>query len=117
MLGYNSFMGINAWCSKCRAENDRPRQRYCRACHAANMRKWRPAYKNLSTEEKRKSNCRAYANTYQRRGKLHPIPCATCGQPAQKHHPDYDRPLHVHWLCRKHHLALHRERALNPAQD
>lgn len=35
-------------------------------------------------------------------------PCAVCGEAnAEAHHPDYDRPLTVTWLCRKHHKALH----------
>ena len=43
-----------------------------------------------------------------RRGLLNPAPCAVCGDPkAEAHHPDYDRPLLVQWLCRKHHRAVH----------
>jgi len=53
-------------------------------------------------------NSRAYANVYQRRGKLKPIPCEACGdEKAQKHHPDYGKPLEVTWLCRPCHLARH----------
>ena len=35
-------------------------------------------------------------------------PCAICGDPkAEAHHPDYDLPLTVIWLCRPHHRAHH----------
>jgi hypothetical protein len=31
-------------------------------------------------------------------------PCEVCQSPASEaHHPDYSRPLHVEWLCRRHH--------------
>ena len=43
-----------------------------------------------------------------RRGLVEPKPCEVCGkEPAEGHHPDYDRPAHVQWLCRKHHVELH----------
>lgn len=43
-----------------------------------------------------------------RLGVIKPEPCAVCGaEKAEAHHPDYDRPLHVVWLCRKHHKAVH----------
>lgn len=43
-----------------------------------------------------------------RRGLLKPEPCAHCGAPkAEGHHPDYDRPLAVTWLCRACHKAEH----------
>ena len=43
-----------------------------------------------------------------RRGLLKPAPCEVCGaEKAEAHHPDYDRPLHVQWLCRAHHRAVH----------
>lgn len=35
-------------------------------------------------------------------------PCEVCGKKAQKHHPDYNEPLKVQWLCRKHHMDLHK---------
>jgi hypothetical protein len=43
-----------------------------------------------------------------RRGLLQPQPCSVCGEPkAEAHHDDYERPLHVVWLCRAHHKQLH----------
>ena len=96
-------------CSKCRGQRDRPGQRYCRACHAEHMRLTRPKHRDLPEGARRAANARAYANTYQRRGKLAPAPCERCGSLAvQKHHDDYGRPLQVRWLCRPCHLHLHR---------
>ena len=43
-----------------------------------------------------------------RLGVIERQPCAICGdEKAEAHHPDYDRPLAVTWLCRVHHLAAH----------
>lgn len=41
------------------------------------------------------------------RGKLTPHPCWVCGEKAEAHHPDYDRPLDVVWLCPEHHKQTH----------
>lgn len=42
------------------------------------------------------------------RGLVTPQPCEECGDPkAEGHHPDYDRPLVVRWLCRRHHKQEH----------
>lgn len=41
-------------------------------------------------------------------GALVRCPCETCGEPnAQAHHPDYDKPLDVMWLCLTHHAEWH----------
>jgi hypothetical protein len=43
-----------------------------------------------------------------RHGLLVPEPCEVCGETkVDAHHSDYNRPLVVRWLCRKHHKALH----------
>jgi hypothetical protein len=68
------YKRINAYgsekCSMCFGSRDRDGQRTCKKCHAAYMRDNRPKYGQLTKEEKKKSNCRSYANTYQRRGHL-----------------------------------------------
>lgn len=43
-----------------------------------------------------------------RDGKLAKNPCFVCGnEKTEAHHPDYDRPLDVVWLCNKHHRETH----------
>lgn len=41
-------------------------------------------------------------------GKLTRSPCFECGsKKTVAHHPDYDRPLDVVWLCQAHHKQAH----------
>lgn len=42
-----------------------------------------------------------------RDGRLKKQPCWVCGSKAVAHHPDYDRPLDVVWLCQPHHKQAH----------
>jgi len=100
-------------CPRCRKLHARAAGRYCLGCHAAYMREWRKTHPP-SLEARKRDNVRSYAHTYKRRGKLTPGPCAKCGDAAsQMHHPDYDQPLLVLWLCRACHLALHAEERRN----
>lgn len=63
----------------------------------------------MSEDERRKDNARSYLSIYIRRGKITREPCEICGaEPAEGHHHDYDKPLDVTWLCREHHMDLHR---------
>jgi hypothetical protein len=71
------------------------------------MRAWRKTHP-MTVEQRRKDACRSYANAYRKRGKLKPEPCEVCGDIAQMHHADYNKPLLVRWFCRPHHLKLHR---------
>lgn len=41
------------------------------------------------------------------RGKITPWPCEVCGAKAQAHHPHYESPLLVTWLCDPHHKEAH----------
>lgn len=42
-------------------------------------------------------------------GALHKQGCEVCGHDTvDAHHDRYDEPLRVRWLCRRHHVKLHR---------
>ncbi len=42
------------------------------------------------------------------RGKIKRGACVICDKPnAEGHHPDYDKPFEVIWLCHRHHCDLH----------
>jgi len=71
------------------------------------MAKWRRA-NPLNPDQKRKDIARSYAGVYLRRGKLQKSPCRDCLSPdSQMHHPNYDKPLEVVWLCRDCHMKEH----------
>lgn len=74
--------------------------------HATYRRNWRKSHP-LYGEQREKQSARAYAHSYLTRGLLKKKGCAVCGSEAQMHHPDYDRPLDVVWLCKKHHRDAH----------
>lgn len=42
-----------------------------------------------------------------RLGEVIPQPCFVCGKKAEAHHPNYDAPLDVVWLCKPHHEQAH----------
>lgn len=46
-------------------------------------------------------------NNAVRDGRVKKLPCFVCGEKAVAHHPDYDRPLDVVWLCQPHHKQAH----------
>lgn len=42
-------------------------------------------------------------------GRITKQPCEICGEPkTDAHHDDYTKPLEVRWLCRPHHVQLHK---------
>lgn len=102
---------VERMCSRCGIKPQRKSHNWCFLCHAAYMREWRKSHP-LNAEQRLKDICRAYANVYEGRGALVPQPCEVCGtKDVEKHHPDYSKPLEVKWLCRDHHLELHRQSA------
>jgi hypothetical protein len=47
------------------------------------------------------------ANRAVMNGVISKQPCEICGYPvAEKHHPNYSKPLLIRWLCVKHHRML-----------
>jgi hypothetical protein len=103
-------------CSICGRVRDR-KGRYCRLCHNAYMREWRKTHAPPA-EEAAKSSTRSKTRYLVKKGRLKKGPCEVCTAPASRceaHHPDYDRPELVVWLCRMHHKDLHLGRITLPA--
>lgn len=56
-----------------------------------------------------KRRARAWVATNVRRGNIAREPCEVCGAAeTEGHHDDYSKPRDIRWLCRTHHMALHR---------
>lgn len=95
-------------CSHCGKPRDVSYSAYCLACKAAYQRAYRPKHSELTPEQRKRANCRAYTNVLIRRGHLIPQPCEVCGSlDVQPHHTNYDDPRAVRWHCKAHHLDEH----------
>ena len=69
--------------------------------HQAAAKRW-----GAKHPERRKANI-ALGNAL-RDGRLFKTPCQACGEiKVEGHHPDYDQPLDVVWLCGSHHKEVH----------
>lgn len=65
----------------------------------------------IKREKMMKHSVRKIALRAVKDGRLTKLPCeyADCTQAkVEAHHPDYSQPLEVLWLCRTHHLELHK---------
>lgn len=96
-------------CANCHIEHNR-NHRYCANCHAAYMRAWREEHP-ITKEQRFKANARRYALVYLQRNKIEKKNCKICGsKDSQMHHGNYTEPLNIEWLCRGHHLKLHKDK-------
>jgi len=100
----------STFCSRC-TKRRRKDQRYCDECHAAYMREYRPKHSELSEEQRQKSNARSHVYQALKADKITKEPCCVCGEESvQAYHEDYNKPLEVIWLCRKHRVERQREK-------
>ena len=93
------------------------RQRRCRECHRLSMRAWRArkhdsarsvARYRADPEYAKRVRARSRIKMRVKAGTLPRKPCERCGAPeAQTHHPDYDKPTEIRWLCVACHGAEH----------
>jgi len=68
---------------------------------------WRTHKKKVN--DKVRSRKRFYRSILD--GRTTKQPCSVCGNLlVEGHHPDYSKPFGVVWLCRKHHIELHRDK-------
>ena len=60
---------------------------------------------------RQKDRAKHAARIATKKGKIKkPLFCESCGQnrKLERHHPDYDKPLEVDWLCHRCHSYIHR---------
>jgi hypothetical protein len=100
------------WCGECRRDYNRqwlkenPERVAASRAAEKKRRKERGAY---SKPDPVKARARSLLNRAVRRGDvIRPSACSRCGAdgPVEGHHPDYDRPLEVVWVCVSCHKAL-----------
>ena len=64
--------------------------------------------KKFRKEDSRRQQCHNAVMRALRSGKIEPAACFVCGsEDTVAHHPSYDLPLDVVWLCQAHHVQLH----------
>ena len=85
-------------------------------------RKYAEKYKTELTtnnrKDPRKQRCRSYVRYAKKIKKLSPLACENCGGiKTVAHHPDYDKPEFIKWLCgpchwKEHHIQDFGEKVL-----
>ena len=81
-------------------DNRRSAQPHRVAARVVNTKEYRAAFP-------KRAKANAKVSRAVRAGLLKKQPCWVCGGDAVAHHPDYDRPLDVVWLCQPHHKLAH----------
>lgn len=113
--------GLTAACAECLRKRDAQRYKKEAPLRLARQRNYMKTPEGIAaharaTEAWRIKNKVRHAaqvllNNAVRDGRV--VPWPACAEPACKtkkvegHHPDYDRPLDVVWLCKKHHGEVH----------
>ena len=112
-------------CRKCKKEKDASLfyknillksglDSYCKECS-----KWyqQVSYSKIKAREKRRRHIRAFnakarVRTALKSGRIMRKPCLFCAEKkVDGHHLLYDFPLVVIWLCKKHHMEVHKEKS------
>lgn len=94
-------------CPVCRERLKAKGQGYCQPCKKAYWYRTRKPHRELTAEQKRKANCRAYSRMLERRGLLKRRPCECGSTKVQRHHFDYDDPYRVEYKCLRCHRKWH----------
>lgn len=108
---YQNKMGLSIYC-KCGNKKNSMRRIRCDDCQLeVNKAKWRKDAKKYRENEvsRYKDSVRGYTLLQIRSGRLIKQPCEVCGSKiVEAHHDDYEKPLDVRWLCKKHHAEHHK---------
>ena len=109
--------GLTSSCKSCLKQRDSARYEKERVYRSEKHKKYmatpegKAAHSRATAAWKSNNAVRRAANVILgsavKRGKIQKQPCWVCGKNAEAHHPDYDRPLDVVWLCNTHHREVH----------
>lgn len=91
---------------KCQEQQKEYRKKHKKLMQKIN----RKAYYNYiaNPENRLKKVCRDMTCQKIRSGKMNRQPCTICGnKTTEAHHPDYNKPLEIIWLCKKCHFKQH----------
>ncbi len=81
-------------------------QKFCSKCSGGGEAVYLN-YKKYRDANRKKVRARDIVNKRIQRGvSLFKKICCFCGEGAEMHHSDYDKPLDVMWACRKHHRIM-----------
>lgn len=99
-----------------RRSNPQKTLQYSRQWRLNNKEKIKRAEKRYYAANRKKKAAHSLVNYALRQGRLVPLEnCVLCGRtPTQAHHPNYDLPLDIIWLCEECHKGFHRK--YNPHQ-
>ena len=102
------------YCStECYGKSKRTERSKCKVC-VKPVRRMRNTYCSRSCRNKelgfQQRGIASYSGLYWQLQKLYPNPepCVLCGKRGEhRHHPDYNRPFDIVWLCESCHHKLH----------
>ena len=79
--------------------------------YAMRRREYMQQRRKNDPEYAKREDARIVVNIMVRHGWMVREPCAMCGatEKVEAHHPTYEDPIRVVWLCRPHHRAEHRQ--------
>ena len=112
--------GYQTWCKDCKREYKREydKRPNARAGQKRTYERLRDEgyYRDYQRKQRQDPRLRViylarwYANRMLKNGLIERQPCAVCGKDnSQMHHPNYNEPLLIVWLCSDCHAALHRK--------
>lgn len=105
--------GSVSFCTKCispikiSAKHIKNKRFLCDECWRKDRHDWWLRYK-AKPDFQRKRKAQVRLRSLVRSGTIKPMPCQICSRPkAVAHHPDYEKPANVVWLCQKCHQKYH----------
>jgi len=104
-LAKSTHDGLQPGCRKCHAEYKIGYEKTTKSIIAQKLStiKWQ-----LSNKDKKQVH--RIVQQAIKSGQLIKQPCEVCSSiRSEAHHEDYNEPLEVNWLCRKHHQVRHKE--------